>query len=124
MNACRLCWHRHGCKSAESPPDGGTIEPTACRGGEKWAAGSSVQVGVNRLRSPRGERDGGPFAALPCDPQHAVRAFYVQVRRVGTQCFRDPQPVESKQENQSVSPQTVIACGRDEQCQLVTVKPR
>ena len=88
------------------------------------AAGSSVQVGVNRLRSPGGERDGGLLPALPRDSQHAVTPLSVEVSRIGPKCLRDPQPVESKQKNQSVSAQTVIACGRDEQCQLVTVKPR
>jgi len=104
VQAARLVHPGGGREAAYQPPDRGPVEAGPA-GAEKQRPGASVRdVGLEGIHGLRGERHGGPPAALAHDPQHPVPAFGVDVADVEGAQLGGPQPIKGEQQHQGVVP--------------------
>lgn len=81
-----------------------TVRPRSRRGCEQRAAGPPGVVGMESLGGLRCQGRRGPPPAFAGNEEHPVAPFGPHVFDIACQCFKDPQPVESEQGHQGVTP--------------------
>ncbi len=98
-------------EAADHAEGGGLVQPAGGGGGEQRAGGPAGQVVVQDAGRDRGERDGGPPAALAGDAQDPVPPLGAEVAGVGGQGLADAQPVVGEQGDQGQVPGAGTSAG-------------